>query len=102
MPVAGPEINSVLVTCENLDIEVCGHPIRLGARLYCFHPEARVTAAGKKDRSGSTPFHATGVAGTRFVAYLPDRVRTKTDITAWGIAGIDEPPTPVLPAPAQE
>lgn len=97
--IGDPTVNTALVRCEDFNIEVCGHALHLGGGLCFFHPEAHIVQAGEQDPSGSTPFRATGVDGTNFVAYLSDRVRTKTVVTRWDLPDVDEPLTPALPAP---
>jgi len=101
--IGDPTVNTALVRCENFNIEICGHALHLsaGVGLCFFHPEARIVPAGEQNSSGSTPFRATGVDGTNFVAYLSDRVRTKTVVTRWDLPGVDEPLTPDLPAPKE-
>ncbi|MGK8501296.1 caspase family protein [Nocardia asiatica] len=79
-------------------IELFGRHLRLGAPLRYYHPSATIKPTGKRDKSGSIPFHIASSDGTSFVAFLAGRVTTTTQITPWRLSGIDEPLMPTLPA----
>nr|GLK33481.1 hypothetical protein GCM10017611_03230 [Rhodococcus wratislaviensis] len=77
-------------------VQLFGRPLQLSGPLAYFHPSTAVEARGKRDAAGSIPFRMTGTDNTVFVAYLGNVVKTVTEITPWGLPGIDEPPVPRL------
>lgn len=77
-------------------VELFGRPLQLTGPLAYFHPSTSFEARGKRNAAGSVPFRMTGTDNTVFVAYLGNIVKTTTEITPWGLPGIDEPAVPKL------
>lgn len=77
-------------------IELFGRLLRLSGPLVYFHPSTVIEPIGTRDADGSTPIRITGTDSTVFVAYLGNVVTTTTEITPWGLTGINEPAIPKL------
>lgn len=95
----GGEVRSGL--CASLavfknTVQLFDRTLRLTGPLAYFHPSTSIEAHGKRNAAGSIPFRTTGTDQTVFVAYLGSIVKTVTEITPWGLPGIDEPPVPKL------
>lgn len=90
-----PEPCTSLAVFENT-VELFGRHLQLSGPLAYFHPSTAIEPIGTRDKDGSIPFRIVGTDNTVFVAYLGNIVTTTTEITPWGLTGIDEPAVPNL------
>lgn len=93
-----PDPCSVLAVFGDGTVQLFGRQLQLRAPLAYFNPAATVEAISERDETGSLPFRIRGMDDTVFVAYLGNVVKTTTEITPWGLAGVDEPLVPKLRA----
>jgi hypothetical protein len=91
-----PELCASLAVFHNATVQLFDRPLQLRAPLAYFHPKTSIQALGARDSAGSIPFQTAGADNTVFLAYLGNVVKTTTEITPWGLSGIDEPPVPKL------